>query len=183
MAEEGTGVDDGQGRSGATTFVTVLGWALIGFTGLWALSMLLQTVMFTVMLAMPAPHATSDARTPSHLSLPFRMLLGLLVGVSVLVFASAIAFLKRKGWARRTFVTLFALAIVFNVAALLLLLVGGSQSVSLALGAGERFEPMARRMLVPTSIAAVALSLLFGWLIKRLTSAVVRAEFDDRAAY
>ena len=171
---------DGHGRSGATTFVTVLGWILIGVTGLGVLSMLLQTIMFTVMLAMPHPPAASPARTPSQLSFPLKMLLGLLVGVSLLVFASAIAFLKRKGWARRTFVTLFTLAIVFNAAALLLLLLGGGQPASLAMG--ERLEPMARTMLVPAGIAAAGLSLLFGWLIKRLTSPAVRAEFDDTAA-
>lgn len=174
---------EGQGRSGAATFVTVLGWALIGLAGLAVLWMLFETAVFTVLLAMPDPGAPPPDRTPPHLSLPLRMLLGLLVGFSVLVFASAIAFLKRKAWARRTFVTLFAVAIAVNAVALILLVVGGSRPSVLELGTGERFAPVARLMAVPAGVAVVALSILFGWLIRRLTSPAVRAQFDDRQVF
>jgi hypothetical protein len=181
--EGGTPVNDRHGRSGAATFVTVLGWVLIGVAGLAVLAVLLQTAVFTVLLAMPDPPAPPEGRVPPHLALPLRMLLGLLVGFSVLVFASAIAFLKRRGWARRTFVTLFALAIVVNVAALLLLVVSSGRPSPLELGTGDRFAPLVRMMAIPTGAAAVVLSLLFAWLIKRLTSPAVRAEFDDSQVF
>jgi hypothetical protein len=176
-------VDQGQGRSGAATFVTVLGWVLIVFTGLGVLATLLETIVFTILLAMPAASAPLADRLPSHLSFPLKTVLGLLVGLSVLVFASAVAFLNRRGWARRTFVTLFALAIAVNAAALVLLAAGGSRPAPLDLGLGERVAPVARLLAVPTGVAAVGLCLLFGWLIKRLTSAAVRAEFDDRQVF
>ena len=174
-------MDESLARPGAGTFVTVLGWVLIGVTGLGVVSTLFQTVFFTVTVSMPQPMAAG----PSRGSPAFRTFLGLLMAFSILALASAVAFLKRKNWARRTFVMLFGLAIVFNAAALVLLVVGTPRSGPPALGPGGegRFDAMARLLLIPTGIAAVACSLLFGWLIKRLTSVPVKAQFDDRDAF
>jgi hypothetical protein len=179
------GVNDSSGRSGVTTFVTVLGWVLIGFTGLAVLSTLLQTFFFTVTFAMPDAPSQSGSGPASRSSLSFKTFLGLLLAFAVLTLASAIAFLKRKDWARRTFVMLFGLAIVFNVVGLTLLLMGGGPSMPALAGPGGRhgLQTMARTMLIPTGIATVGFSILLGWLIRRLTSAAVRAEFDDREAF
>jgi hypothetical protein len=178
-------LDDSLGRLGTRTFVTVLGWVLIGFTGLGVLSMLLQTFFFTVMFAMPEVPSQPAASGAAPGSPAFRTFLGLLLAFSILVLASAVAFLKRKNWARRTFVMLFTLAILFNAVALVLLVVVTGRSVPPALGPadGGRFDAMARLMLIPAGIVAVGCSLVFGWLIKRLTSAPVRAEFQDREAF
>ena len=165
--------------------MTVLGWVLIGFTGLGVLSMLLQTFFFTVMFAMPEVHSQPASGGASPGSPAFRTFLGLLLAFSILVLASAVAFLKRKNWARRTFVMLFTLAIVFNAVALVLLVMGTGRSVPPVLGLadGRRFDAMARLMLIPTGIVAVGCSLAFGWLIRRLTSAPVKAEFQDGEAF
>jgi hypothetical protein len=174
-------LDESLTRFGGGTFVTVLGWVLIGVTGLGVLSTLLQTVFFTVTVSMPQPMATGAARG----SPAFRTFLGLLMAFSILALASAVAFLKRKNWARRTFVMLFALAIVFNAVALVLLVMGtpGAQPPALGPGGEGRFDAMARLLLIPMGIAAVGCSLLFGWLIKRLTSAPVKAQFHDRDVF
>ena len=164
--------------------MNVLGWVLIGVTGLGVLSMLLQTFFFTVM-AMPEVHSQPASGGASPGSPAFRTFLGLLLAFSILVLASAVAFLKRKNWARRTFVMLFTLAILFNAVALVLLVVVTGRSVPPALGPadGGRFDAMARQMLIPAGIVAVGCSLVSGWLIRRLTSAPVRAEFQDREAF
>jgi hypothetical protein len=179
------GVEDSLERLGTRTFVTALGWVLICFTGLAVLSTLLQTFVFTVMFAMPDARPQAGSGVGSHGSDAFRMFLGLLLGFSVLTLASAVAFLKRKNWARRTFVMLFGVAILFNVVALALLVMGAGSTMATTFGVGSRggSDGMARLILIPTGVAAVGCSLLLGWLIRRLSSAAVRAEFQDREAF
>lgn len=178
-------MEDSLERLGTRSFVTMLAWVLICFTGLGVLSTLLQTVAFTVMFAMPDVHPQPATGAASHPSDAFRTFLGLLLAFSVLTLASAVAFLKRKNWARRTFVMLFALAILFNVVALVLLATGAGRTMPTALEmrGREGFDAVARLVLISTGVAAVGFSLLLGWLIKRLTSTAVRAEFQDREAF
>jgi hypothetical protein len=170
-------LDDGQERRRASRFVTVLGWVLIGLTGLAVASTLMQTMVFTLMLSMP----DVQPRGPSaQLSTSVRTFLGLLLAFLVLTLASAVAFLKRVNWARRTFVLLFALAIAFNVG-VLAALVSGVALPSGAPAAGSPLDVAARRMVVPLGVAAVVLSAVLAWLIRRLTSPAIRREFGPGA--
>ena len=46
-----------------------------------------------------------------------------------------------------------------------------------ALGAQAQFASMVRLMVIPMTVGALGISILFGWLIKRLVSTDVRHEF------
>jgi hypothetical protein len=88
--------------------------------------------------------------------------------------------LRRRNWARRTFIVVFGLGIAASV----LWFVG--VGIALALGglAGSGRAPMAAdmrgpfvAMMVMFGIFATAWCVLLGWLVKRLRSPSVKSEF------
>jgi hypothetical protein len=98
--------------------------------------------------------------------------------VSASSFISAIALLKRKAWARIVFVVLMSVGIIWNVIGLALQFTMFDQMPGMT---GEGVPPEFAKMMVIMKVASVimvlALSSLFGWIIKKLTSAPIKAEF------
>jgi hypothetical protein len=166
---------NGQARS--TSFVTVLAWILISFTGLGAAGTLLQTVAVNIMLSLPdmRPQAAASDGAGSFLAL--RILPAALFLFLGFTFACAVAFLKRRDWARRIWVVLFALGIAFHAVALALFLLGAFFHSAPSSESDERFLQMLKLIVIPMALGALGISALFGWLIKRLLSADVRREF------
>ena len=162
--------------NGTATFVTVLAWVLISFTGLGAASALLQNVLVNIMLSMPEMGTATQA---SEAFLGMRILVAVLFLFLVFALASAIGLLKRKEWARRTVIALFAVGIGFHALALLLFLLGaGVFAPSAPASEGQaRFDSLVKLMVIPMAVAALGMSVLFAWLIKRLASVDVRREF------
>jgi hypothetical protein len=173
-------LDDARPYRHGTRFVTILGWILIACTAVVVASTLLQSLVFTLTLAMPAPPAAGATAPPATMSSAFKTFLGLLLGLSVLALASAIAFLKRLDWARRTFILLFALTIGFTLVGLVLLAVGVLTPAPDP-GVG-RLDSFARSLRVPMAVGGVVLSGVLAWLIRRLTSPAIRREFGSGAA-
>jgi len=168
-----------------STFVTVLAWIFIVFGGFGVFGSLMQNIMINLM--MPAffkSQAATDQPVP-----PFPIGIFRAFGIFFLLFVSfvtyaAYALLRRRNWARRTFVVLFALGIVVNVV----------WAIGFGLGAGfssfpttgENAAPPGMRamftaMAAMFAVFALAISFLFGWLIKRLRSTSVKAEFGNGA--
>jgi hypothetical protein len=169
-----------------STFVTVLAWVLITFGGFAVFVALMQNVMINVMLpTLVANLPASGQATQVFPTGVFRVF-----GICWLLFASfmtysAYALLKRRNWARRTFVVLFALGIAWNV----LFVLGFGFGVGFAKfpTTGPAAVPPEMHMMMSAMAAmfgvfALVMSILYGWLIKRLRSASVKAEFSSVVA-
>ena len=170
-----------------SAFVNTLAWIFIIFAGFATVTGLLQNIMiWTVFpkeqmsLAMQqaekAPHFPPVMQFMfSHFDLFF--LCFLLVSVTALV--AAIGLLKRKNWARLAFIALMSLGVVWNVAGLAVQFSLLEQMPELSGQAvPAEFAAMMRIMQVVSVVMVLAFCALFVWLIRKLLSAPIRAEFD-----
>jgi len=176
-----------QGRS---SFVTALAWTFIVLAGFATFISVLQALMFYFFF--PADtfsqiNAKELEEMPATLRFMMRHILGFFVlfwSLSAATFVSAIALLRRKNWARLAFIALMALGIVWNLAGLWLQaemmppLPGAPAHDPRAQEFQAHFETMMTVMKFATAVFAIAVSALFAWIIKRLASPSVKAEFD-----
>ena len=162
-----------------STFVTVLAWIVLVFNGFAVLIALMQNVM--VNFLMP----TMMANTPNAQDATFGLTIFRIFAFCFLLFAGfmtycAYALLKRRNWARVTLIVLCSLGIAWSAVCILMSALGfglGHMPTS-----GPQAPPADMRaafgaMLVMTSVMAVAMSVLFAWIITRLRSPQIRAEF------
>lgn len=167
-------------------FVTVTAWVFIALSGLATVSALIQNAAVASLL--PAPVAAMPSQ-------PLPLLTGLLLGylpwvvgfglaMSVATLASAIGLLLRLDWARRVFIGLLVVAIVFNllglwlqhevVQSLVQVTIGRAQLPPQAADVFGGFVTVARVLAVALTLVACG---LLGWIIRRLMSPLVRQEF------
>ncbi len=103
----------------------------------------------------------------------------LLVMIAVLI--AAIGLLKRKNWARIAFVWIMALGILYNAASVALPLyffsTFGHRFEAASGNAPESFAFIRNTAVIFAGVMALVLTVLFGWIIKRLLSPRTRAEF------
>jgi hypothetical protein len=159
-------------RAKTATFITVLAWILISFTGLGAASALLQNVLVNILSSAPHMDPWGQSTRGQEPFLILRIVVAFLFLFLLFALVCAVGLLKRKDWARRTFIALFALGIGFHAVALLLFVLGAGvfSPPAPALGAQAQFASMVRLMVIPMTVGALGISILFGWLIKRLVS-------------
>ena len=167
-------------------FVTITAWVFIVLSGLATASALVQNATVASLLPASAPALPTQ---------PLPMLTGLLLGylpwvvgfglaMSVATLASAIGLLLRLDWARRVFIALLAVAIVFNLLGLWLQHEVVQSVVASTLTRAPLppqaadvfggFVTAARVMAVAMTLAACT---LLAWIIRRLMSPHVRQEF------
>lgn len=170
-----------QGQAQRSTFVTVLAWLLIVFAAFATLIGVMQNIM--IHTVMPFDRLPTDAPGMEHMPSFFRFMFSNahLVFLSFLVFSavalvSAIGLLKRKNWTRLVFIGLFGLGILWNIAGVVLQQAMMS-SMPTPANAPPQFENAATFMFIFGVLFAAALSALFGWLMFKLLSSRVRAEF------
>lgn len=103
--------------------------------------------------------------------------------VSVVTLIASVGLLRRWNWARLTFIGLMVLGIFWNIGSLLVQQLM-FQSISFPSPRTDaphefsrNFEAMATVLQVFSVVMAVALSALFGWIIWRLASKPIAAEF------
>lgn len=162
-----------------STFVTVLAWIVLVLNGFAALIGVMQNVM--VNFIMP----TMMANTPNDHGAAFSLTIFRVVTFCFLVFVifmmyCAYALLKRRNWARVTFIVACSLGIAWSVLCILMFVFGFGFGRMFTSGAPAPPPDMAAAfsaMLVMTSIMGVAMAVLFAWIIKRLRSPEIRAEF------
>lgn len=167
-------------------FVTVVGWIFAVGSGMATAISALQNIVFHTMLSsrMPGPDELVAAGMPPAFRVVFShfgLLLGTFFVLSLVTLAVAIGLLRRRNWARVLFIGILGLGIAWNLAGIgLQQVVAGFIEGNLANAAGE-FQAEFRLMLGIvrglTVVFSVGLSVLFGWMIKRLLAHDVRAEF------
>ncbi len=169
-----------------SNFVNVLAWIFIILGGFATFMSILQNIMIQTMfpkeqMDQAIQQAEKTDQIPAFANYMFNhfdlfFLFFLVVSATSLI--AAIALLKRKNWARITFIVLMALGICWNVGGLVLqFTMFGSMPEMASKGAPPEFERMMLIMKIASVIMVVAISSLFGWVIKKLTSAPIKAEF------
>ncbi len=175
-----------RGAPPPSNFVNVLAWIFIILGGFATAISIVQNVMIQFMFDRPEmSHALHQARhsdqVPAFAAFMFNhfqlfFLLFLLLSATSLV--AAIGLLKRKNWARLLFIALMVLGIAWNLGGLVLHFTMFNQLPHMA--QGDMPHDMGRMMgamKIFTSLVALAFAGLFAWIIRKLTSAPIRAEF------
>ena len=176
---------DSHGAQAQSTFVTVLAWIFIALSGLGTFIALLQNIVINTVFPFEQMSSTltQDPNTPPMAIFMFehlRLLFFAFLAVSTATLVVAIGLLRRRNWARLTFVAFLALSIVWNVAGLFLqhAMMGSMPPLPKAPPEfAQDFQAMASRIFIVGVVMSVGFSVLYGWLIKRLLSPQIRAEF------
>lgn len=173
-----------------SSLVTVVAWIYIALTGLGSLVLALQNILFAVLpldeMKVALDKAERDMALPSYLGWVFehiRLLLVVFLVVTLVKLVCAIALLKRRNWARFVFVAIFALGIVWNIGGTILQEFVTPWIPTLPQGrhVPRDFQAMMAFMTIFMSaisaIFAIGFSILFAWLIRKLLSREIAAEF------
>jgi len=170
-----------------STFLNVLAWIFIVLGGFATFMGLLQNIMIHMMfpkeqMSQLTQQAEHTEQIPFFAELMFNhfdffFLFFLLV--SAASFIAAIALLKRKNWARITFIVLMAIGIAWNLFGLVLQFTMFSAIPEFPAGQAPppEFQNMMQVMKVATVIMVIAFSSLFAFIIMKLSSKKIKAEF------
>jgi hypothetical protein len=169
-----------------STFVTVLAWLFIVLAGFATVIGILQNIMITVMFhedefARSMEQSKNVDKMPfffkSFMAHPQYLFLAILV-VFAVVFIVSIGLLKRKNWARLLFIAIMGLGIAWNAFAIFMQF---SMFSSFPSPANDHFASGFKTMTIVMQIfliiLAIGLSVLFGWIIRKLASERIRNEF------
>ncbi len=179
-----------QPQAERSSFVTALAWVFIVLSGFATLIAIAQNVMINTMFPVDQMEAVMHSAKAQQNIPPiaefmtshFRFFFGAFLALSIVTLASSMALLKRKNWARLIFISLMGLGIVWNIGGLFLQQAMFSSMPSPPTTAPPEFQTqfnsMAQTMMIFSVIMAIGFSVLFAWIIKRLTSQEVRKEFE-----
>lgn len=166
-----------------SAFVTTVAWIAIALAGFGTIISLLQNILFALVLRPddePMLQAMAAQLGPTALFIfsHFRLLAALSLVFSALLFVAAVGLLKRRNWARLLFIALltagsaWALAIPF---------LQGTMALSPPADTPDEFSHFFNAFVfairVFSALVSVGMCLFFIWLITRLGSAPIRAEF------
>jgi hypothetical protein len=170
-------------------FVTVLAWIFIVLTGFATFISLLQNIM--VSFFFPLEKIQQTILTPEaqqqippiflFLFMHIRLLFLGFLAVSAMTLAAAIGLLRRKNWARLVFIGLMALGILWNLVGIVIQQLMFNHFPQVPPTSDPEFAQNFSRMMTimkyATAVLAFGLTALFGWIIKKLISPIIRAEF------
>jgi hypothetical protein len=169
-----------------SSFVTTLAWITIVPAALGVVISTLQNILFFTVMPMDPqslPSVPDMEQMPAFVTFMLAHLRAMFVAfwlMTVVSLVSGIGLLRRKEWARLFFIALMGLSIVWNMAGVYLQQSFFSAIPSMAEAPPEfsaQFESMASTMWVVSIAMAVAFSAVSVWLIWRLSSAPIKAEF------
>ena len=171
-----------------SNFVTVLAWIFIAFAGFATFIALMQNVMINLMFPLDDIQARASmdaAKMPAFFAFAMdhiRWIFLTFLLVSATTLLAAIGLLRRWNWARLVFIAILGLGIVWNIGGIALQHVMMS-SMPMPPNAPEDFadgfDVMAKIIVVFSALMAIGFSVLYGWLIRRLFSPAIRAEFTS----
>jgi hypothetical protein len=165
-------------------FVTILAWFLILTASMFVAIGLLQNIMFHTIVPIDEvfPNNAELAKLPDFYRFFFAHIKAIVLAsflFSVFALVAAIALLKRKNWARITYIGIFILGIIGNIAGIVIQQMVFSSMIAIDAPADvEGFVQTTQTvMLIVNGIFALGMSTLFGWLAYKLMTPAVRAEF------
>lgn len=192
-----TSVADSPVRS---TFVTVLAWISIIFSGMGVLFSGLQNLMMTAMpVQSPFNNPAADSMLTNHfppaeqfIFRHFQLVLFMVFIMMVITLAASIGLLRRHNWARILYITLMVLGVVYCVGGLYLQRSmftsmqqmaasmpdpQGATGDSLGAPSPAAFGRMMVIMKVFMFLFVGAFVAVYIWIIAKLSSARIRSEF------
>lgn len=173
-----------------SAFVTAVGWIFIVLAGFSTAIALLQNVMIHLFFPpLEMQRAADEFRNAPHMPWAaafmfehMRALFGLFLALSVLTLAAAIGLVLRRNWARITFIAVLVLGIVWNLAGLVFMFAFFDAMPGIPDHAtsdfASHFNAMMWTMVAFNAVWTLLFSGLFAWIIKRLVSPAIRAEFS-----
>jgi len=174
--------------AGPSTFVTVTAWIFIGLSVCSTLISTLQNVLLSVMLS--PEHGFPIQEAQQHMSPVFAFVFGhirfyflafLIVSASTL--CASIGLLLRHEWARIAFIGILVLGILWNIGGIVLqqwLMSSMLDFQNVRAPPPELAATMQGMMIairVFSALFAIGVSVLFGWIIQKLRSPEIAAEF------
>jgi hypothetical protein len=171
-----------------SSFVTAVAWVFIALAGFATFISVLQNIMIYTFFPVDQMHtAMAQARErqemPAFALFMFEHIREIFTGFLVVassVLVVSIGLLKRCNWARVLFIWLLGLGIVWNLAGPILqwfFFRSMPQSPQAPPQVQAQFQTMGAIMVVFGTIMAVGMSILFGWIIRRLISPTIKSEF------
>lgn len=172
-----------------STFVTVLAWIFIVLSGFASLISLMQNIMIHTMFRTPemtqALQAPPPPGTPAifaHLTTLMPWLFTFFLVMCLITFASSVGLLLRRNWARLVFIGVMVFGILWNVGGLAMQFFVfrtlSDQFVAVPdMPNADSMRMTFVVMIIFGLVFALSLSVLFGWIIKRLMSTAIVAEF------
>lgn len=158
-----------------STFVSLVAWVFIVLAGLMTLIGAIQNLMLHWLwpgLAIATPDALPMLGwATGHLGLVLGGFLALALGQLI----AAIGLLRRRDWARRLFIALLGLGIVWNLAGLALMIA----VTATAEPAGSGTTALSWTVVGVNLALGLGIIVLLGWLIRRLRSPRIRMEFGS----
>jgi hypothetical protein len=175
---------DARARS---TFVTVVSWIFLVLSVFTAVVLVLRSVAVRSFFSGVPTDTLANGPEAANVALQVRFVNVELVFLALLLIplftlCSSVGLLRRREWARKALIAILAFGVLWNVgsAALDTILFRASSTYNDASRPGE-FRSMTVGVLVLTWLFAIVTSALFFWIIKRLASPSVRAEFQATA--
>jgi len=181
-----------------SSFVTVVAWIFIVFSGFATLIGALQNLMIR---SMPFDQLNSVLQDSTAAQLPaparvmfshFQLIFLASFLLSLLTLISSIGLLRRRNWARLTFMGLLICGIIYMIGGLFVQqsfmssfeasFRAAAPQDSVFRANSQQFASMFAAMRVFMIVFSLGIAALFGWIVARLSSARVRAEFAPRAA-
>ena len=169
-----------------STFVSVVAWVFIVFTGFGTLMSLMQSIMFHTMFSMPEMQtamdsADSTAGIPPYANFMFNhfeLIFLLFFLMTLFALISSIGLLKRKNWARKVFIGILGISILLllvSVVAQYLFFYGAGM-----MGTGDipaEMRTMMNYMQLFFTIVYGGLAVVMGLIVRKLLSPGVVQEF------
>lgn len=181
-----------------STFVTVVAWIFLLLSGFGLFISLLQNLM--VHLLFPPEAFEEFARMPPPPGMPagagwifghLKAFFALMVLPVLAIFAASLGLLKRWEWGRKLFIAMMALSIAMNLVMLVFQgfmlagLHGQFEAVAQAAPAGQAPPDVGAFLIgigIFTLLYSLGISAVQAWIVKRLMSAPIVAEFRAASA-
>jgi hypothetical protein len=163
-------------------FIDVVGWILTIFSGIGLLIVTFQNIMINFIfppddLEKITNHVSSTEGISSFVFQNPKITIAILGLITLYAFMSSIAFLKRKEWARQSLIALFSIGILYNILSLIAqwsMMKSMNNSISQI---DDNFERMSNFVYLFSVVFSAGLSIIFGWLIVKISSKKIREEF------
>lgn len=172
-----------------STFITVLAWLSIAGSGFMTFISLMQAAMFLLVFRdkFPIPNRgwPGQEQLPAFVQFIFshpELFFVTFWLLAVLTLIASVGLLRRNNRARFYFIVVLALGCVWNLGGIWvqrqMLAVMPTSVRNTPTEFAHDFELAGTVISIGSTIMAIAITVLFVWLIKRLLSPAIRAEFN-----
>lgn len=161
-------------------FITVLSWILIVFTGFGVFISIMQNIMVNLMFE--EHNMQSSTNDFSSFMFANMNIIILLTGLLILFsFISALGLLKRKEWARKSYIGLFSFGILYFLSTMIFQWFFTNNIFGNFHSPKTEFDTMFIIIQIFTIFFTIGMCVLFAWLINRLVSYRIKEEFAPKS--